>query len=263
MLMKRLTALIIGVSLIIAASAAFGGPVERFFYEKNYVRSVYDVFVTHEIEVDGVTQTVLTYGQALAIGPHYLLTAAHVIAPEDSITIFYTQPADDTIASIKIIAHSFITTPGGIHINIYDHFEAEVVEQGRGGYEDDWAILRVKETLADYIVPRLGLNLVSGDDVWNISGNVMPVSFPFPYVIVGTELEVYDAIYEFGELTLFGADPFDVYVATPVAVSGDSGSPVFDRWGNLIGILIASGKKISLISKAEKFKTAFELYKGK
>lgn len=248
--------------LIVAATMAFAGPTERFLYEKNYTKAVYDILVTHEVIIDGVTQVKISYGQGLAIGPHYILTAQHVVGTEDMVTFLYPQPAVDTIVAINIVGHSTISTDS-IRTSVYKYYKAEIVEIGKGNFEDDWAILRVSDILEDYVVVSLWTDMHPGEDVWNLSGNQMPISYPFKYTIVGTELESYDAIYEFGMLTLFEAPPFDVYVATPIAVQGDSGSPVFDKYGNLIGVLVAGGKKISLICKAEKFAEAFERYKGK
>jgi len=265
-MLKRLMALIIGVSLIVTTSVAFGGPVERFFHQKNYVRAVYDILVKHEITVDGVTTTATSYGQGFGIGPHYILTAAHVVSTQDSITFIYTQPAKDKIISIKIVSHHTLTTDGGWHSTIYEYYDAKVVERGtdsRGDFENDWAILYVEELLEDYVICRLEKNIHAGDDVWNITGNASPVSYPLPQGVVGDKLYLYDAIYEFGELTLFKTDPLDVYVVYPTAVGGDSGSPVFDKDGFLIGILVGGGIKLSVICKAEKFADAFGKYSGK
>jgi S1-C subfamily serine protease len=79
--------------------------------------------------------------------------------------------------------------------------------------------------------------------------------------IVGTEMRIYE-----GDDVIAGQGPkWSLYFTYPLIEPGDSGSPLFDRKGRLIGILVAGSNegKTGAAVKSKVFKKAYNKYKGK
>ena len=228
---KFISGLLVGAMVLV--SMAFAGPVEMKLHEEGYGRIVYNLIVR-------MKGGEYYRGQGTAIGPHYILTAAHAVHGAES-----WQTLDGV----------FVITKRTNLDDAYIQVKAEVVAEGNYKvYQKDWAIIKVKKKLKYWKALEIA-DAVVGEDVYNISGNHLVYGGPIRVTIL-----VVDPIWYKEDNK---PDKMKVYIATPRAVGGDSGSPVLNSNGKLIGIVVGANERMAIIVKGKAFAKKVRKYRGR
>jgi len=245
---KFIVGLLIGALMLIGS--AFAGPTEKKFYEEKYHKAVYDIVTDHKHEHPYGSEIISMYGQGFAVGPHHIVTCAHVVSAQEFVPN-HAVPVKDSVVDIFVITKKCIRAP------------AEIVAIGKGDEpEDDWAILKTVVELKYWMASHIA-KVENGDEVINVSGNWTLWGACFPMTIVAEKCAYFAPTFEGKRIKKIKEESLDMYMATPRGRSGDSGSPVFNVQGQLIGLVHGGNERITMLVKASKFKREYNRVKGK
>jgi len=226
---KFITGLLISALMLV--SIALAGPAEKKLHKEGYGKIVYDLISTNAAGEK-------KYGQGTAIGPHYILTASHIVVTKE-----------DVLPSIEVCTKRRDSL-GGPHILI------KAVVVAAGDVEDlakDWAIIKTEKKLKYWKALEFAKAEI-GDDVYNISGRYLLYGAPFRITVIAIDPILLGKGYV--------SKKVKVYVTTPRTQGGDSGSPVFNENGKIIGIVVAGNERITIIVKAKTFSKKLKKYRG-
>jgi len=184
-------------------------------------------FKTREGESEPIIMT--TYGQGVAIAPHLILTARHVVVPPKEVYLFFVKvPIKVQTVWVEVLEKE-VTQWG-----FYDTFSAEVI-----WYDEkvDVALLYVDRELP-YFWNGIGKARL-GETVFFADSRAAKSLALLKTEIVGIGFDGFDIEEDMGMLLFFKDKTFsnpDVIGTALPAVGGVSGGPLMNRKGEYVGV---------------------------